>query len=385
MALMSCCGIEKEDQSQETRSAIIDKQLIKDNKTYRETHRLLLLGAGESGKSTIVKQMQINYMQGFNAEERQRTIPDIYNNLRDALTSMLLAMKTINPPIDFKEDSHVKMASEFMDNYGMNCQCEFYPTQEFFESCQYIWNLSSIQECFARSNEYHLIDSGKYFLDRISVLRDPDYMPVDQDILRCRVLTSYIREIKFKVKEVVFHMFDVGGQRDQRRKWIQCFSDATAIVFVTSLAGYNLFIREDNATNRFQESLNLFKQVWNNRFLAEVSLILFLNKTDLLFEKIIQKRFKIEEYFPSYKTYNPAISIKDTEHVDFVRAKLYLRDCFLFQTQVNEGEGRRSSRLCFPHFTCAVDTTNMRKIFEDCRLMIQRIHLDRFGILTMDT
>ena len=50
--------------------------------------------------------------------------------------------------------------------------------------------------------------------------------------LRCRVLTSGIFETKFRVDRVKFHMFDVGGQRDERRKWIQCFNDVTAIIFV---------------------------------------------------------------------------------------------------------------------------------------------------------
>ena len=61
-------------------------------------------------------------------------------------------------------------------------------------------------------------------------------------------------------------MFDVGGQRDERRKWIQCFNDVTAIIFVTAMSGYNLTLREDATQNRLKESLDLFKNLWNNRF-----------------------------------------------------------------------------------------------------------------------
>lgn len=60
-------------------------------------------------------------------------------------------------------------------------------------------------------------------------------------------------------------MFDVGGQRDERRKWIQCFNDVTAIIFVTAMSGYNLTLREDATQNRLRESLDLFKNLWNNR------------------------------------------------------------------------------------------------------------------------
>lgn len=45
-------------------------------------------------------------------------------------------------------------------------------------------------------------------------------------------------------------MFDVGGQRDERRKWIQCFNDVTAIIFVCACSSYNLVLWEDNTQNR---------------------------------------------------------------------------------------------------------------------------------------
>ena len=60
-------------------------------------------------------------------------------------------------------------------------------------------------------------------------------------------------------------MFDVGGQRDERRKWIQCFNDVTAIIFVTACSSYNMVLREDPSQNRLKESLELFKSIWNNR------------------------------------------------------------------------------------------------------------------------
>jgi predicted kinase len=51
----------------------------------RATHRLLLLGAGESGKSTIVKQMRILHINGFNEAEKMEKIKDIRKNVRDSI------------------------------------------------------------------------------------------------------------------------------------------------------------------------------------------------------------------------------------------------------------------------------------------------------------
>lgn len=61
-------------------------------------------------------------------------------------------------------------------------------------------------------------------------------------------------------------MFDVGGQREERRKWIQCFNDVTAIIFVTACDSYNMMLYEDEGENRLRESLELFRNIWNNRF-----------------------------------------------------------------------------------------------------------------------
>jgi len=68
-------------------------------------------------------------------------------------------------------------------------------------------------------------------------------------------------------------MFDVGGQRDERRKWIQCFNDVTAIIFVTACSSYNLVLREDVSQNRIQESLELFTSIWSNRLVCILLLL----------------------------------------------------------------------------------------------------------------
>ena len=381
----SCCGPSKEDPASKN-SHFIDYQLDKERKVYRVTHRLLLLGAAESGKSTIVKQMQIINMDGFRESQRRQFVPKIRNNVRDAVVTMLQAMHSLE--ITFDTEELVETATRIMDRYAAPPVHDEY-TERFFVDCITLWSSKALKDCYERCDEYHLIDSAKYFLDRLPALQKTDYIPDDQDILRCRVMTEQITEIKFKVKEANFHMFDVGGQRDQRRKWIQCFNDATAVVFVTSLSGYNLTLKEDPSKNRLKESLDLFTQIWENRFLKEVSVILFLNKVDLLEEKIDANKHKLEDFFPSFKYYQPNIPPLSKKHADatrqvsheVIRAKFFIRDMFMSIPQTRPIATNNGTRLCFPHFTCAVDTNHMRKIFEDCRIMIQRIHLERFGIL----
>ncbi|CAK9297554.1 unnamed protein product [Gordionus sp. m RMFG-2023] len=377
---MGCFGAFKEDdkdeKEQKETNKKIEKQLQKDKQIYRATHRLLLLGAGESGKSTIVKQMRILHVDGFDAEEKKEKVEDIRRNIKDAIVTITSAMNVITPPVAIANPENVPKLKFVQDAAS---QAEFNYSNEFYDATKSLWADAGVQACFERSNEYQLIDSAKYFLDRIDMVRKSDYTPSEQDILRCRVITSGIYETKFQVDRVNFHMFDVGGQRDERRKWIQCFNDVTAIIYVTECSSYNMVLREDPNQNRLRESLDLFKTIWNNRWLRTISVILFLNKQDLLAEKILAGKSKLEEYFPDFATYQtpPDAIAEPRENQLVTRAKYFIRDEFL-KISTSSGDGKH---YCYPHFTCAVDTENIRRVFNDCRDIIQRMHLRQYELL----
>uniref|UniRef100_A0A3Q2W7M1 Guanine nucleotide-binding protein G(olf) subunit alpha-like n=1 Tax=Haplochromis burtoni TaxID=8153 RepID=A0A3Q2W7M1_HAPBU len=155
--------------------------------------------------------------------------------------------------------------------------------------------------------------------------------------------------------------------------------NVTAIIFVAASSSYNMVIREDNSTNRLRESLDLFRSIWTNRFLKTISVILFLNKQDVLAEKILAGKSKLEDYFPEYNNYQlPADAVPDTdEDPKVMRAKFFIRDEFL-RISTASGDGKH---YCYPHFTCAVDTENIRRVFNDCRDIIQRMHLRQYELL----
>ncbi len=129
-------------------------------------------------------------------------------------------------------------------------------------------------------------DSAKYFLDQLDVIGNPSYLPSIQDILRSRVKTTGIVEINFKLKEFNFRVFDVGGQRSERKKWIHCFEDVTSIIFLVAMSEYDLVLIEDDTVNRMQESLRLFDSICNNKYFVNTAFILFLNKKDSFLEKV---------------------------------------------------------------------------------------------------
>lgn len=354
----------------------IDKELTEHKKNYRQTHRLLLLGAGESGKSTLVKQMKIIHLNGFNNDEKTEKILDIKKNMRDGMVSILTAMDEINPPVKLRHDENYKSKEYILTRTRHYSTHDDY-SEEFFIHLDKLWRDPGVQEAYDRSNEYQLIDCTQYFLDRIAIIREPDYSPCDQDLLRCRVLTQGIFETRFVVEKVHFHMFDVGGQRDERRKWIQCFNDVTAIIFVVASSSYNMTLREDSSQNRLREALALFKTIWNNRWLKTISVILFLNKQDLLKEKITAGRSKLEDYFPEYANYECNADKDEDDDPEVTRAKYFIRDEFL---KISTATGD-NKHYVYPHFTTAIDTRNVKRVFDDCRDIIQRMHLRQYELI----
>jgi hypothetical protein len=97
-------------------------------------------------------------------------------------------------------------------------------------------------------------------------------------------------------------MVDVGGQRSERKKWIHCFEDVTAVVFCVAMSEYDQTLYEDENVKRLDESVKLFDEICNSRWFSETSVILFLNKSDIFREKI--KKRDLGVYFPDYKGKN---------------------------------------------------------------------------------
>ena len=95
-----------------------------------------------------------------------------------------------------------------------------------------------------------------------------------------------------------YQLVDVGGQRSERRKWIHCFDDVKAIIFLEGLSSYNQVLFEDSTVNRMHESLSLFGEVVSNQIFESTPIFMFLNKKDL-FEDMIKKT-SLKTCFPDY-------------------------------------------------------------------------------------
>ncbi|XP_005091588.1 guanine nucleotide-binding protein subunit alpha-13 [Aplysia californica] len=342
--VMSCC-ISEHEKTQRIRSREIDKKLNRDRLTFRRTVRVLLLGAGESGKSTFLKQMRIIHGQDFDDEAVREFRTVVYNNIVKGMRVLIDARQKLNIP--WGDEACTKDATKVF-NFNSNSKLDDTVFCDYVESLKTLWKDSGILTAFDRRREFQLGDSLKYFLDSLDRIGTVSYVPSRQDILLARKATKGIIEHQIMIKGVPFMFIDVGGQRSQRQKWFQCFEGITSILFLASASEFDQVLMEDRKTNRLMESCNIFETIINNRNFAAVSIILFLNKMDLLQEKVAL--VNISDYFPEYR--GDPHSLDEVKH---------------FLCQMFDQRRRERSKPLFHHFTTAIDTENIKHVFQDVK------------------
>ncbi|KAK2816792.1 hypothetical protein Q5P01_024983 [Channa striata] len=254
------CLLTSGEAEQLRKSKEIDKCINRDKTYVKRLVKILLLGAGESGKSTFLKQMRIIHGRDFDQKAREEFRATIYSN----------AIKGIRVLVDAREKLHIPWGdpsnqrhgdtmmafdtrSAMTEGHGMVEPKVF---QHYLPSLHALWADQGIQNAYDRRREFQLGESVKYFLDNLEKLGQSDYLPSQQDILLARKPTKGIHEYNFEIKNVPFKMVDVGGQRSERRRWFECFDSVTSILFLVSSSEYDQVLMEDRQTNRlsFQTS-----------------------------------------------------------------------------------------------------------------------------------
>ncbi|KAF8635781.1 hypothetical protein AX17_003857 [Amanita inopinata Kibby_2008] len=348
------------DEASKQHSEQIDRQLEEDHKKYKKECKILLLGSGESGKSTIVKQMKIIHQNGFTPDELATFRPIIYQNVLDSAQGIILYMRKIGHQCATQE---TRMLAEKILDYQLEQAGtkDPYFSTEIADAIHHFQKDPAVRKIIDEHvSKFYLMDSAEYFFEHVQRIGYKDYLPSETDVLRARRKTFGITETRFNMGQLSIHMFDVGGQRSERKKWIHCFEAVTSIIFCTALSEYDQVLLEEKNQNRMTESLVLFESVINSRWFLRTSIILFLNKTDVFKHKL--QKVPLELYFSEY-----------TGGKDANKAAKYILWRFM---QVN-----RPRLSVYPHLTQATDTTNIRLVFAAVKETILSNALRDSGIL----
>ncbi|GAW00685.1 guanine nucleotide binding protein alpha subunit [Lentinula edodes] len=354
---MGCAQSSGIDDEAKARNDEIENQLRRDRMMAKNEIKMLLLGAGESGKSTVLKQMKLIHHGGYNDSERDSYKEIIFSNTIQSMRAILDAMPSLdlflNPSNDARRATILSLPVQL--------EVDVMP-RDVGDSIRGLWSDPAVKEAVKRSREFQLNDSAVYYFNSIDRMSGPGYMPSDQDILRSRVKTTGITETTFQVGELTYKLFDVGGQRSERKKWIHCFENVTALVFLVSLSEYDQMLYEDESVNRMQEALTLFDSICNSRWFVKTSIILFLNKIDLFAEKL--PRSPLGDYFPDYTGGN-----------NYDAACEYLLRRFVSLNQ------SAATKQVYAHYTCATDTQQIKFVLSAIQDILLQLHLREAGLL----
>jgi GTPase SAR1 family protein len=379
---MGGCGskLSEEEKAELQRSKELQRQAEKDRQAEANKLKLLLLGAGESGKSTLFKQMKILFSEshGFTQSELQAGVKVVFNNIINNMKVLLMNCEHHTPAEDSELADEICQLPE-----GASIDAEL------CEKLKSIWVDPGVRATWDKRSTFQVQDALEYFMENIDRISKPGYLPENQDILRSRVRTSGIVEAEYNLNGVRIAMFDVGGQRNERKKWIHCFDNVTAIIFVAAISEYDQVLYEDADTNRQEEALELFAEMCNSSWFRNKSMILFLNKRDVFRKKLQTIPFKVlpgGEDPPRNVDYNGPVAVpgepSSQDGTSEFEAVYEGTTQYLTKLYKDKGSGQgKTTREIYVKVTCATDSDQVKVVMESCKDIILKNNLTENGFM----
>ncbi|KAH7341031.1 guanine nucleotide binding protein, alpha subunit [Rhizoctonia solani] len=227
-----------------------------------------------------------------------------------------------------------------------------------------LWEDEAVQTELAKQRP-SIRESPGFFMDDLARIATRGYMPSADDILRARIKTVGVQEHRVRFdrgpdKGLEWIIYDVGGARSQRIRWAPYFQDIHAIIFLAPISPFNQTLTEDPRMNRVKDSLLLWQEICKNKVLEKVSIVLFLNKCDLLKAKLASG-VQFKKYMTAYQGLTNGLPLLNFDDV----------------YRVNSISGKRSLYI---HQTSVVDSRTTQKIIQDVREQIMKDALAAVGL-----
>ncbi|KJA13995.1 hypothetical protein HYPSUDRAFT_467608 [Hypholoma sublateritium FD-334 SS-4] len=311
--------------------------------------RATRVGSPGSGKTSIVKQMQLMHNGCFSAGERSAHRSTILRNVVHAARDVARYMERAG--LECVEEENQDIAGLILDfELPARGTVTSIPS-EIVDAIDQLWRDPVCRMIVKdHAGDFCLMDSAPYFFDEVRRIGAPGYEPTDDDVLRAWETSVGIRETAVAAGDMAISIFDVSGRGGVPRKWIHCFDNVESVIFCMALSEYDEVIGEEKTQNRMAQSLALFETVVNSRWFARTPITLFLNKVDVLEQKLA--KVPLEEYFPDY-----------TGGADVDEAVKFIRTQF---TQVNRAGGKVQT-----HLTQVTDTTSFKAVITEVQRTIR--------------
>eukprot|EP01083_Nonionella_stella_P013753 38683_1 len=349
---MGCCAT-TEQQKEDKR---LGRELQNEKRQDQSVKKLLFLGSGGSGKSTLFKQLRTLHGTGYESKDKLQFKDHIFAQIVEQMRLCLECIEILKEEEEeeYKDLELTGSGKEAADQ--LQSAATLQVTPQIADAIETLWKEEAIRLIYDKRATMKIDDSCAWFWDEIRRIARPDYVPSDKDILLVYYQTGGVIEQKFEMKGNLFHIFDVGGRKAERKKWIHCFELVTAVIFVVSLSGYDEVLWEDEEKNMMVDAIELFEKMCNNEWFKDSAMILFLNKKDLFAEKI--QTVPITEC--------PAFASYDGDTTNYEDTIEYIKEVF---------EERNTSHQLFTYLTCAVDKNQVGKVWNDIMPIIHNTSL----------
>jgi len=241
--------------------------------------------------------MQILHNNGFDETENQNYLRILRSNFFTGMKELLASLEKSGLSVT-KENK--KAASFFLDYSNTDDLV----TEESLQQAKELWADEAVQKTWEVRDSLpnFTIINFDYILKNMDRLSANDAEVNHDDILRCRQRTTGLSELNFPFEKNYFHIFDVGGQKPERRKWdvIAQKHNPTAVLYFASLIDFDIPLLADPDKNlsRMDESLEVWKALLKKECFATTTFILLLNKSDLFEDKV--QRIDMSKTFENY-------------------------------------------------------------------------------------
>jgi GTPase SAR1 family protein len=360
---MSCFGgsqKKSEKQLDDDRSnKAINDQLKTDGKELKKVIKILLLGTGDCGKSTFAKQLSI-----INGTMSQQQLKNYSPVLKD---NALSGAQTV---IEYLREWEVKLPDEITKSIdAINSAAEL--NLEVAKHIKGFGENATVLETLTTRGAEMTLQGGvsgiKYYFANCERFATADFSPTQTDVLNARRKTTGVIETNFEIEGNVFSVVDVGGQRTERKKWLNCFSSITSVIFLAAINEYDMKLEEDDNTNRLIESLKLWKALTSTDFFRPIPFMLFLNKSDLFKEKIEQ--VPLNTVFPEFEKFSKNEDIKGKTYFE--------QGCAFFEKNYRTQFGGSGFTT---HVTCAIDTESCKNVWNSVRASLLLKQMDALSV-----
>jgi len=341
---MGVACTKQDDTASTAKSREIERIIRTDNTDQTRRIKILLLGTGDSGKSTFFKQIRgIHTNKKDLSAESKKFVKVLRQNAKLSMQRLIVSCQERNIQLPkMAEQLDAAISAEEPENLSA----------ETAKMIQALWANDIVREAYEKRHELkiHIPTNADYYFKHCNRFATADYVPTFDDMMMAKLKTTGVQEAQFKSEGNDIILVDVGGQRSERRKWLHCLDDVIAIIYMCAMDDYDSMLEEDGTTNRLQESLELFSTVTSSTYFADKGWILFLNKKDLFEAKIKTK--PLTKYFSNMDPKSGS---------DYTKCSQYL-----FEMYKQAFKGKHLQH----HFTCALDTDHCAQVFNLVREFI---------------